>query len=109
MAFEQWLWLLRFYTLLAAQYNIVLRLVMSAIIILQDENGDYAVFMPGTLLPPSWSHDFPCQFVSNQVVGPGCEGRVSKRPFGGDRPIWGQSRLETSRRPKTFTKTIKHN
>ena len=41
----------------AAQYNIVLRLVMSAIIIPHDESEDYDFFIPGTLLPPSLSRD----------------------------------------------------
>ena len=45
---------MRFHTLvpvLAPQYNIVVRLVMSTITILYDGDGDDAVFMRGTLLP----------------------------------------------------------
>ena len=37
--------------LCSPHYNIVLRLVMSAIIIMHDESDDDAGFMPGTLLP----------------------------------------------------------
>ena len=71
MAFEQWPWLLRFYTLLAAQYNIVPRLVMSGIIILlHDESGDEAVFMPDTLLLPSLSHNAAFPFRIKLLVHP---------------------------------------
>ena len=58
MAFEQWLGLFASILYTAAQYNIVLRLVMSAIIIPHDESEDYDFFIPGTLLPPSLSRDF---------------------------------------------------
>ena len=114
MAFEQWLWLFCASTLCCrAQYNIVLSLVMSAhIIIVHDESGDDEVFMPGTL-PPYNPVEFCCfsKCLESRrcIIGLGVRDVCPRGRLVAGRPIWGQSRLETSRRPNTFAPTDQDN
>ena len=104
--------LLRFYTLLPGSIQYRSEPESAHIIIVHDESGDDEVFMPGTL-PPYNPVEFCCfsKCLESRrcIIDPGVRDVCPRGRLVAGRPIWGQSRLETSRRPNTFAPTDQDN